>query len=303
MKAFITGLGVLALICASPIVSASEEALLARIPADADAIVWINVGKIGASAELRALDSEACKGVRTKLGGFSAITGIDPLKDIDHFCFFAKSASTANESEVFGLQGRFDETRLTQLIALNEDYETTESGGHTIHQWMDGPGDGRCGVFLPDGIVMIAESLKALSAALTTAGDTKNPSRALTLRPADAEAAFAWAVFPKPEKIVPLNANWEAFHAQGVNAILASDAGTLKARANVFFDTDANAAEGLQIAEGVIAVGRLQDSLACLKTVARNAQASLGATHSVTIETSATAKEVVDKLAEQVCRH
>jgi len=192
------------------------------------------------------------------------------------------------------------------LVALNSNYSSSTLEQTTIHQWLDKDDDtGKFGAFLPGGVVLVAESKSALEDVLQIAAPgSKSAPFSRDLIPADAEEAVMWAVLPSPERPSPPAPGFGVFHVKGFSTTIQSNAGTLTVYATLHFDTAETAAEGIKVAEGILALGRLQDGDKGLKELAKQSKVTIGSTsESVVIEASAPIKTIVDHIAEKVCKH
>lgn len=74
-----------------------------------------------------------------RLADFTALTGIDPLRDINQIVIGGQDFTP--QSSFVVVQGRFDGERLSRLVAQAKGHEAMQAGGATIHRWIEGERD------------------------------------------------------------------------------------------------------------------------------------------------------------------
>jgi hypothetical protein len=215
------------------------------------------------------LDME--KFVRTDLYGYLQKSGafeiksrdinnwlkIDIPKDVTGVTIFGLGGGEKNDNAVVIVAGRFDKPALLALIALNQDHKEIPYGGTTIYS----TGADEFGAFVNDHLIALSESQAGLEKVLdTAAAKGKNftgseLSNALKAAPAD---AFLSGVMPNLSKLSHEIGNSKVLdQASGLFFMAQEAGGNLMVRIQLVADTAENAKNIADIAQGLIAMGRM----------------------------------------------
>lgn len=119
-------------------------------------------GRIGAYIQERCNDPE----IDLKLRQFTFLTGVNPATDIDQITIAGIDEDSSHV--ILWIHGRFDGTRLTELVGLADEHRAIGYRGHTIHTWVDRNQGNKpqAGCLIKDGLLLFGEQAAALQAAI-----------------------------------------------------------------------------------------------------------------------------------------
>jgi hypothetical protein len=136
------------------------------VPADYEVLMQLDGRKLVDSAPFQSWWAEReTQKVKARLAIVTALTGVDPVKDLDRITFFSR----LNDDDSVGLvvEGRLDPARLLVIVQASDTYKTTTVGGTTVHEWFDqGEKRTKFGAFPSEGTLAIWNSRGAMEASL-----------------------------------------------------------------------------------------------------------------------------------------
>jgi len=181
---------------------------------------------------------------------------IDFPKDITGVTVFGFEPGAKGQA-VVAVAGKFDKAGLLARIALDEDHSEKPYGAYTVYS----TGDEGFGAFVNDGLIVLSESQEALEKVLdTAAGKAKNfaaspLSASLKAVPA---GAFLSAVLPDLSGLgKEINQSKVLDKASGLFFLAQEKQDTLLLRLQLTADSPESAKNMADIAQGLIAMGKL----------------------------------------------
>lgn len=158
-------LGVLLMLGARP---TEAEDIVDLIPDQAEIILRLDAEAfIDSEPFNKLLDAYGREKAMNQIEVIKNLTDLDPLEDFEEVFLMGKVEE--DESLIFVARGEFNEEKLVSLVRLNESYEKIAYGDSRTkgHYWEDGSEE-KHAVFLPDGIVAIANSRESMEALIAT---------------------------------------------------------------------------------------------------------------------------------------
>jgi len=137
------------------------------------------------------MDEEAT----SKMAAFTALSGIDMMKDIDSLYFMGDEGNS--DAAMLYASGRFDVKKLTTIIGGNDDFKSEACGSHQLLSWVDDDTPHH-GCFVNSGFAIGADSIETLKKAIAII-DGKGESLAAT-------SPFAKIIGNKPGRFVTIAA-------------------------------------------------------------------------------------------------
>lgn len=268
--------------------AAPADAMLGYVPADAELVMSLNVRQtLDSPVVQRVIEKRGGRSqLDAKLGVLGNVIGANPMKDIEHAYLWGR----IDDPDSFALvvKGQFNQEALLNLVKANKDYATTEIQGLTVHTWCDRrQHKTKYGVFLPEGAVAIFSDLAGINAAIdaknTGKGFVSTPKAAVL--PLDKPEVELWSVMLKPERQVRCARFKDMLQAQSAVATLDLQESAVDAKMKVNAASPEAAKEWLDLAEGFVALGKLQQTNAALQHLATLAKASVDeASNSMTVQ-------------------
>jgi hypothetical protein len=291
----VAGLALITLAVVARPVAAAENPLT-LVPAGTEFIAAVNVRQIVDSPLFqRLLEEKGGQAARAKLQVLQSLTGIALLKDLDRAVVWSRIKDDDSVTAVF--QGRFDREKLLVLLKINPNYKETERNGMTVYEWFDQNEKRiKIGAFLDDGSILIAnraaEFDEALEARRGEKGFLATPQAARL--PENPDQAGAWALLLKPERVMPNGQIKDTLRAESALLVITSDPTALHGRMRVHVDSPQTANDWLQLGQGLLALGRLQQNKPGLQKLAEKIHIALGEeTNTVTMGLTLTLDELM----------
>ncbi len=256
----------------------AEEKITAFIPAEAEFAATLNVAPVIDSGFLQKVLNEAGgeKGT-AQLSIFKDLTGIDVMnKDLKKIHIMGQLGH--DETTAICFEGRFDQSRLVNLIKANDQFKDLTVGGKPAYTWFDnGEKKAKFGAFLAEDMALIANSEKALNAVLASNPAVGNPLRdqfSKLAAGAKPESSF-WCVLTVPERVdfMKFPAAREVKSFSGVIDLTAQDVTTT---INATLSKADNSQQWLDIVEGGLGLVSLQQEKPSLAELARGTKVEMG---------------------------
>lgn len=247
------------LFMASHVVAAENP--LSWAPADSEFIASVNIRQIADSAlTQRILREKGGEKFDAILQVLKGLTGMDLLKDLDRAAIWGRIDD--NDSVVLLFQGRYNQETLTTLLKVNPKYQATQRSGITMHEWFDEKEKRmKYGAFLPDGSVVICNQPQGLDAVIGAHADASRgflgTPKAKQI-PSDSDSQAAWAMILRPNRALPNGKFKDTLQAESALATLTLKPEIVTVSLNVKTTTSEAAQGWLDMAKGLIALGRLQ---------------------------------------------
>jgi len=273
---------------------------LSWTPADSEFIASVNLRQVADSALIqRILREKGGEKVDATLQVLKSLTGVDLLKDLDRASIWCRIDD--NDSVVLLFQGRFNQDTLITLLKVNPKYQATQRSGLTMHEWFDEKEKRmKYGAFLQEGSVVICNQPQGLDAAIQAHSDASKgflgTPKAKHL-PSNSDSLAAWVMIFRPERVLPNGKFKDTLQAESVLGAFVLKPETVTVSLNVKTRTPEAGQGWLDMAKGLIALGRLQQDNAQLCNLAKGAQASLASGgKGVTLEIPMTEQDILGLL-------
>ncbi|MFH0793646.1 MAG: hypothetical protein V2A74_06390 [bacterium] len=270
---------------------------MAWVPTDSEFIISVNVRSVADSSLFqRILREKGGEKAQAVLQILHNLTGVDPLKDLDRVCIWGRIDD--NDSVAVLFQGRFNQESLLTLLKVNPMYKVADRDGVQTHEWFDQKEKRmKYGQFLSDGSALIVNQLQTLDAAhqSRTGGKGLVATPKAGMLPAQQERLSAWVALFKPERELANGKMKDTLQAQSAWASLLLDASGLAVRVNVQTVSDKAAQGWRDIAQGGLALLRLQQDNKVLARLAGPENTSLNSKdRSTTLELKLSEEEVME---------
>lgn len=294
-------LALVAAVCLSITAAAQAMDPLPYVPSDTEVLLSLNVRQIADNPRFQtALEEKGGAKAQAGMRVFEKLTGINILEDIDRAFLWCRMGDDG--SVLLLLQGRFDEAALTDLLVLNEKYDSRTIDGVTVHEWHDEKEDRmKFGVFLADGSVMIANRLDTVQNALAAArtGSGLLSSHKAGFLPADRDLAAAWGIVFRPDKAVAGRKGHGLLSAECAAGMLELGAQEVGAHVEVTAESAQAARHWQDLARGWLALLLLQEDSPEIRDVARNAVVSAGTDNRVILDLSLSYETLVQLMEKR----
>lgn len=250
---------------------------LQYVPADAEFLASVNLRQAADSDLVQRLIAE--KGgtkIPALIQVIKGLTGVDLMKDLDRGVVWGRMDD--NDSVVVIFQGRYKRDALLNILKLNPKYKESEQGGVKIYEWYDEKEKRlKFGAFLGEDLVLIANQRKGLDSAIEAQakgdGFLKNPIAASI--PKGENQPQAWVVLIRPDRIFPNGRQKDTLQAQSALGTLRIEPSAVSVRLEIQTAAPETARDWFALAQGALALGRLQQDNPKLKKLAGAVQAKL----------------------------
>ncbi|MBI5154573.1 hypothetical protein HZA57_04990 [Candidatus Poribacteria bacterium] len=283
-----------------PAAGAVDNAL-SYIPRDCELVFAANVDGVVASDVFKTQWDRRTSNpqIQQQFDAFKNLTGVDPLKDVRKVA--VGGLIDEDRSIVLVIEGAFPTDKLIDLVRFNAEYKKSDVQGYAVHQWND-KGENFAAI-LPEGGLLIARSSQRIEEALTT---HKQVSSSILSTPEGQELAELLAsstmagVIYRPVRRIELAAAAEAVHVTSCLIRVDMRSQEISATADLRMDTEANAVDGREALEGLVALGRLQDVKPILKDLAARSEVTTGKNAKSVQVTATMANSQVNDLIEHL---
>ncbi|MGD9346037.1 MAG: hypothetical protein PVH84_09265 [Candidatus Aminicenantes bacterium] len=226
------------------------------IPAEAEWVVHLDMGKFKSSHIGNLLIEEKHGGIKKKAKAFYKQTSIDLLQDVSGVTIYGLGKN--KQQTVMCLKGTFDKDYLLSLLEDVDAHREIPHGTHTIHKW----NHSEYGLFVGEDLVFLAWNENAIKTALDAVdGKSKNTS-------ASSLKAYMEEI-PDNAFFAALAKDISALAGYASKAVILKKAGSglftlteqneiLKARFNATAATPKDAANMEQVIRGLIAMAQMQ---------------------------------------------
>jgi len=182
---------------------------------------------------------------------------IDPSKDITGLTVFG--SGPGEEHAVVAVAGRFDKARLLTMIGLDEEHKEFPYGAYTLYS----TDDDEFGAFVNDGLIVLSESREAIEKVLdTAAGKVKDfaaSELSVALKGVPSGAFLSGVVANLAGLGKEINQSKLVEKASGLFFLAQEKQDVFQVRAQVTADSPESAKDMADLAQGLIALGRLSE--------------------------------------------
>jgi len=235
------------------------------IPADAEWVVHLDMGKFKSSRIGELLLQEQKGGIQKKAKAFYKKTSIDLLKDIRGITIYG--LGTKKQQTVMCLEGTFDKKYLLGLLENEDTHREIPHGKHIINKW----NHTEYGLFVGENLVLLAWDEEAIKAALDTIdgkGATIGTSPLKSYADKIPADAFFAALVKDISSLSGYSSKAVILKKAGSGLFTLMEKGeTLNLRFNATTETPEDAKNMQQVIRGLIAMAQMQleDSLSGIK--------------------------------------
>jgi len=118
------------------------------------------------------IDAEKRKQAEAKVAAIQAMFGTDLLKDIDYIVL--SGAGSAEKGVAVYVYGKYDQQRLSTILAGADNYSSVKHEGTTVHCWMDkSDKKQKYLAFAKSGLVLLSDQQQVVKDALDVLGGRK----------------------------------------------------------------------------------------------------------------------------------
>jgi hypothetical protein len=226
------------------------------IPADAEWVVHLDMGKFKSSRIGELLLQEQKGGIKKKAKAFYKHTSIDLLKDINGITIYG--VGTKKQQTVMCLEGTFDKKYLLSLLENEDTHRKIPHGEHIINKW----NHTEYGLFVGENLVLLAWNEGAIKAALDTI-DGKGATIVTSPLKSYADKIPADAFFAALVKDFSALSGYSSKTVilkkagSGLFTLMEKD-GTLNLRVKATTETPEDAKNMEQVIRGLIAMAQMQ---------------------------------------------
>ncbi|MBI1290430.1 hypothetical protein GC173_04210 [bacterium] len=294
MRALLRGTTAAALLALLPSIGLAAFDLMRAVPASYEVVASLDTRQVIDSAPFKANwplmkkpESDA------QLALLKSLTGVDLLTDIDRISLFCRVNDDPSVGVV--LEGRFDPAKLVTIVQASGTHKSYDISGSTIHEWYDkGESRTKYACFPEAGTLIIwnsEEAMKLSTAALATPEAALKGKPEATVTPADADKLAGWAILITRQQTCP----GAKLRLSAAAVTLALNGDQVDARFLATPESPAVAAQWLDLAEGVKAIGQIQrDNPALAEFAGRLTVEPLDNGKVVQVRTSMKVTEMVD---------
>lgn len=257
---------------------AAAEDLAGLIPPGAEIAASLNVKTLVETGFLRKLvEKSGNKKVDAQLNLFRNLTGIDVFGgDLERVSLFGSVGK--DDEHLIAFEGRFDQTKLVDLLKVNDQYEESTIAGQKAYQWFD-KGENRLkfGAFTSAGTALISGSRASIEAALNKGVDRSQSEVAsefkkLSSGAKGSTALMAFVLVPK-DKVGKNFPAAEQLHSLSGTVDVTETTMSVAATANLLKADKAQ--QWLDLARGVLALAALQGDKPAVAELARRTQVTM----------------------------
>lgn len=233
-----------------------------------------------------------------KSGDLNRWLKIDVPKDITGLTIFGLGP-VEKQQAVFAVAGKFDKARLLALLALDDDHTETPYGAYTLYS----TGSDEFGAFINDGLIVFSENREAIGKVLDTAGGKTKNFASSKLNAAFKDVPSGVFLSGVVEDLAGLgkeiNQSKLVEKATGMFFLAQEKQDNLQVRLHVTADSPENAKNMADIAQGLIALGRLgegQGQMAGVASLVDGLQVKLDG-KTVRLEFDRPSREIADLIS------